>query len=90
MARIDFEAKTDRELLMLVAQRSNETCEHLSKINSTIIKHEKRITSLEALGSCNTANKSGHKSTLRDKWPTLSMLASVLALIVIEVVQRVQ
>lgn len=47
MGKIDFEAKTDRELLLLTAQQSNETVSHLKKINSTLEKHETRITTLE-------------------------------------------
>ena len=36
MRQIDFEAKSDRELLILVAQQGNETVGHLEKLNSKI------------------------------------------------------
>jgi len=45
--KIDFEAKTDRELLVLVAQASNDSAEHLKRINGTILKHETRLQYLE-------------------------------------------
>jgi len=83
---IDFEAKTDRELLVLVAQKCNETTTHLAKLNDRILKHERRITSLEYSG-CASESKT-LKTTLISKWPTLSLLATVIALIVIEISQR--
>ncbi len=86
---IDFEAKTDRELLVLVAQKSNETSTHLARLNDRILKHERRITSLESSGGCGASESKGLKSTLISKWPTFSLLATVIALIVIEVSQRV-
>ena len=48
MAKIDFEAKTDRELLVLVAQASNGAEEHLKKLNGTIQRHETRLVKLES------------------------------------------
>ena len=55
MSPIDFEAKTDRELLLLVAQQTNIITDeslprlekHLIELNGTLKKHDKRITSLE-------------------------------------------
>jgi len=83
---INFEAKTDRELLVLVAQNCNETTIHLSKINDKLLKHEKRITTLETIPHCGPTT---WKSRLKDNWQTLSLLVSVLALIVIVVVEKV-
>ena len=52
---IDFEAKTDRELLLLVAQQTNALTDEslpriekqLSEMNKTLGGHEQRITALE-------------------------------------------
>lgn len=84
---IDFEAQTDRELLVLVAQKANETSDHLARLNNTILKHEQRVTALESTGGCNA--QKGLKATLRSRWPTLSLLVSVVALISIEVAQKI-
>ena len=86
MARIDFETKSDRELLVLVAQQGNETVDHLAKLNDRILKHERRITALES-GGCGVSRKDW-KARLKDNWQTLSLLVSVLALIIIEIIQR--
>lgn len=48
MAKIDFEAKTDRELNILTAQTVNGISEHLIKINGTLLKHEIRLVNLES------------------------------------------
>lgn len=88
MRHIDFEAKSDRELLILVAQQGNETVDHLAKINDKLLKHERRITTLETRSGCE-ANSINLKSKLKSKWPTLSLLVSVLALIIIEVLQKI-
>lgn len=52
MGHIDFEATTDRDLLVQVVTGVNGICERLDKINGTIERHEKRITTLEALPHC--------------------------------------
>lgn len=84
MIHIDFEAKTDRELLVLVAQQGNQTVDHLEKLNSTIDKHEKRLTKLESTRGC-----SGTKSRWKANWQTITLIASISALIIIELVQKV-
>ena len=48
MARIDFETKSDRELLVLTAQSANATNERLDKINGTLLRHETRLAKLES------------------------------------------
>ena len=48
MGKIDYGPMTERELLILVADKANETVDHLARLNSTVEKHEKRITILEA------------------------------------------
>jgi hypothetical protein len=45
--RLNLEAKSDRELLLLTAQRSNEMCRHLERLNDKVAKNEKRITEAE-------------------------------------------
>ena len=44
---IDFEAKSDRELLMMVAQQSNDICDRLDRVNGHLEDHAYRITILE-------------------------------------------
>lgn len=83
MGHINYETKTDRELLIIVAETCNETTNHLARLNDTIAKHEKRITMLEA-GGCNHS----WKDTLKVNWQTLTLLSSVLALIILELGQK--
>lgn len=45
--RIDFEAKTDRELLILNAQATNEMSKDLKLLNGTVRKHETRLAVIE-------------------------------------------
>jgi len=82
MHRIDFAAKTDRELLVLVAQSCNETSDHLARLNNTILKHEKRLTNLE-MTHCDD-----RRPQWKANWRLLGLVASVLALIIMEIVQR--
>jgi hypothetical protein len=77
---LDFEAKSDRELLVLVAQKSNETVDHLAQLNDIIVKHEKRISRLETMQGCGET-----KRNWRSHWPTITLIASIIALIIIEI-----
>lgn len=45
--RINFEAKTDRELLLLVAQTTNGICDRLDVLNGTVQGNKARIQKLE-------------------------------------------
>ena len=47
MSKLDFEAKTDRELLLLTAQTTNHISSHLTKMNGTLLAHNDRIGALE-------------------------------------------
>jgi hypothetical protein len=80
---LDFEAKSDRELLVLVAQKSNETVDHLAKLNDTIIKHEKRISRLETIQGCGET-----KSRWKINWQTITLIATIIGLIIVEIIQR--
>lgn len=82
---INFEAKTDRELLVLVAQKCNETTDHLAKINDKLLKHERRIDALESTHCTPTT----WRARLRDNWQTFSLLASAIALIIIVALEKV-
>ena len=88
MAKIDFKAKTDRELLVLVAQQGNDNVDHLARINSSIEKHESRITDLEGPGCCNPLEPKW-KSKLKVNWQTLTLLSSIIALILLELSARI-
>ena len=61
MPQINFEAKTDRQLLLLVAQASNNTEEHLRRLNGAILKHEERITGCETISNCIYKTSFSHK-----------------------------
>lgn len=87
MAKINFETKSDRELLILVAQQGNETVDHLAKLNATIVKHERRITSLETLGGCDTA-KPKWRTVLKVNWQTITLLTSIVALIILQLADK--
>jgi len=52
MARINFEAQSDRDLLVMTAQTVNDISEHLVKINGTLLKHETRLGKLEGRPAC--------------------------------------
>jgi len=87
MAKINFETKSDRELLILVASQCNETVDHLAKLNSTIAKHERRITTLENIGGCD-AVKPKWRTVLRVNWQTITLLTSIIALIILQLVDK--
>lgn len=48
MSDIDLNPKTDREVLLLVAQSCNGINDRLDKINGSLLKHEERIDKLES------------------------------------------
>ena len=83
MRKVDFEAKTDRELLVMVAQQGNETVDHLAKLNSTILKHENRLTKLETVEGCG-----GVKSRWKANWQIMTWIACVGTLIAIQVGEK--
>ena len=80
MAHIDFETKSDRELLILVAQASNETADHLGKLNATITKHENRLAKLETMQGCG-----GKRSKWKANWQIMTWIACVGALIAMKI-----
>ena len=84
MHKIDFEAKSDRELLILVAQQGNETVGHLEKLNSEIQKHERRLTILEAGTGCVKG-----KTKWKANWQTITLIATIVALIIVQVGTKV-
>lgn len=76
---INFEAQTDRELLILVAQTTNEASKHLAKLNSKIEDHDNRIHALEK-------QQRGRRYI---NWTTLTLMASALALVIMSVGSKV-
>ena len=46
-AKVDFEAKSDRELLVLVAQQGNTMVEQLRRLNGSVASHERRLIIIE-------------------------------------------
>ena len=87
MSHIDFETKTDRELLILVAQQGNETVDHLAKLNDRILKHERRMATLEACHGCNISEPTW-KSILKVNWQIITWIGCVGALIIIKIGER--
>jgi len=49
--RIDFEAKTDRELLLLTAQTTNTILDRLDVLNGTVRQHNVDIAKLKGKAS---------------------------------------
>ena len=45
--KIDFHAKSDRDLLVMAVIQGNETVNHLELINGTLKNHENRLTIVE-------------------------------------------
>ena len=84
MAKITFETKSDRELLILVAQQGNETIDHLAKLNATILRHEKRLITLETIQGCGNT-----KSRWKANWQIMTWIGCVVALILVEVGQKI-
>ena len=70
MVQIDFGGMGERDILILVAQKCNETTEHLAKLNGTIQDHQNRLTKIE------TAAKS--------KWKGMTLVVSFFALVIME------
>ncbi|MCJ7669560.1 MAG: hypothetical protein MUO61_03465 [Dehalococcoidia bacterium] len=70
MTEINFETKTDRELLVLVAQSCNESMGHLVRINGTMQDHEKRIMKVE--------------SKMKLNWRSITLLTTFLAMVLME------
>lgn len=70
MPKINYEIKTDRELLVLTAQKSNETASETKRLakeikilNGTVKSHDSRIVELEVKGKMkpsSTFNKISH------------------------------
>jgi len=87
MDNIDFEAKTDRELLVLVAQKCNETTNHLARINGKLDNHEGRIRILE-ISPLHCSETKNWKATLKVNWQTLSILGSLIAVIILELIGK--
>ena len=79
--KINFEAKSDRELLVLTAQSCNQTEDHLARLNATILKHEKRLIVLEAT-HCDAGRPWG-----KINWQILALITSIIGLIVVKVGQ---
>ena len=46
--QIDFQAKSDRELLIMTVMQGNECVRHLELINGTLKDHESRLNVVEA------------------------------------------
>lgn len=74
---IEFEAKTDRELLILAVQKCNEGTEHLKRINGKLTDHEKRLYHLE---------HNGYKHLpFQINWQAITIIAGVVALIIVAI-----
>ena len=46
---IDFQAKSDRELLIVSVMQGNEQTRHLERINGSVRQHDHRLTILETI-----------------------------------------
>lgn len=78
MRHIDFEAKSDRELLILLAQKTNEMVDHFGRLNDTVAKHERRITTLEAKRAVN-CEAPGKSNNLKINWQIMLGIIALLS-----------
>ena len=58
---IDFEAKTDRELIILTAQTCNNISSRIVNIDVLLLNHGKRITALETVNKVEWNNPMSKK-----------------------------
>jgi len=98
MAYINLDAKSDRELLLIVAGNCNsmkddigEVKDHLEKLNGSVQENTRGIArnrnDIVTLQS--GKGPQNWRDNLKGHWPTLSVIATLAALIIIELVNRV-
>ena len=77
MEHIEFETKSDRELLILVAQKTNDIVNHLATLNESVAKHSTEIASIKAQmrGGC---DDKPHRQILKDNWQLISGIVALL------------
>jgi len=75
---LEFEAKTDRQLLLLTAQAVNAISKKLDVMNGTLNKHEKRITGLEI----NLHGKINRCVKTRNEWLPLAGRGGIIVAVV--------
>lgn len=79
MQHIDFEAKSDRELLILVAQKTNEIVSHLAKLNDTVAKHERRLVVLDTQARCDASQPVTFEQRIKGNWQMVLGFTSLLS-----------
>jgi len=77
---VKFETKTDRELLVIVAYKCNESAAHLLRINNTISDHERRLGVVE--GKTKVLSNPG-RSKWKPNWQVMVWIGSVGVLILV-------
>lgn len=87
MGKIDFRPKTDRELLIIVAEQGNATREDVGNIkeqlvalNGTLLKHEIRLVKLEGRPDCGP--KESFLPKINDKIALITLVGTLLAALV--------
>lgn len=81
MEQIEFETKSDRELLVLVAQRTNDISRHLETLNNTVAKNASEIAKIKGqMGGISIAdsNSRPRRQVLKDNWQAAAGIVALL------------
>lgn len=77
MEQIDFKAKSDRELLILVVQRSNDIVRRLEILDNSVAAHSREIASIKGKIQGRCDDKPRHQ-VLKDNWQFWTAVACVI------------
>ena len=81
MPSIDFEAKTDRELLIMTAQACNAIDKRLAELNGTVRQHSERLTKLETKARIECEAIKENKSLTRI-FTYIGIIAAIIGIII--------
>ena len=85
MERIEFETKSDRELLILVAQKTNDIVKHLTTLNDSVAKNSRDIAGIKAQqGGIFISDSKPRRQVLKDNWQKVTGLGALLAVVLYE------
>ena len=80
MEQIEFETKTDRELLVLVAQKTNDILKHLTTLNDSVARTSREIAGIKGqLGGISTGDSRPRRQVLKDNWQKGGLIGAVLS-----------
>jgi len=80
MAQIDFEAKTDHDLLVITVQTCNEISEKLDNLNGTVRTNSLKLAILETQQGCEAKQTSWYRNNSHNK--IIGGISGAIALLV--------